>query len=415
MAFASVGTLGATFDKVAGTSIVLTTTATAAAGSFVVVIVAKDNASSTTGETSEITSVSDSAGNTWTKAYEYSYGGGTPGANAGAVCAVYFSTLSSALSSGGTITANFSDSRTASAISAWNYSLGAGNLAELDGATGYGDTNNQNGLSLTGLTSAEHLGIRAFALETQLTTAFALESGWTAMSTAGGTGGGSASNMRVDGQFGIESASTTVDVATVSGPSALFVDQANILVAFIEVAGPNTGTASGSIAFTGSSAGTVTVQGTASGTIALTGSSEGTAAVSITGTSAGSIGFTGASTGVVAVQGAASGSIALTGASAGAVAVSGSASGEIAFTGSGVGVVPVVGLSGGSIDFTGTATGQAITAVAAIASGVIDFSGFAIGQLIERRYRTGRGHNVAPLIRSGQSTVRGRRAGASRR
>ena len=89
MAWTSLNTLGSNQNKTAGTSIVLTTCAAAEAGNVVVVIVAKDNTQTTDGNTSEVSSITDSAGgNTWAKAREFCNGQG--GAASGATVSVWY-------------------------------------------------------------------------------------------------------------------------------------------------------------------------------------------------------------------------------------------------------------------------------------------------------------------------------------
>src|SRR3990172_9754413 len=125
--WASVGTLGTATDKTAGSSIVLTTTAAAEAGNVVIVSVALDNNGSADGDNGECTSVSDSAGgNTWTKAREFQNAQG--GAATGATVCVFYSKLTNQINSSGTITANFGHSPTASAIGAWEFTIGSGNV-----------------------------------------------------------------------------------------------------------------------------------------------------------------------------------------------------------------------------------------------------------------------------------------------
>src|SRR3990172_732961 len=126
MAWGAGNTLGATANKTANNNIGHVPTATAVVGSTLVAIVTKDNASTTDGNTNEITSMSDDAGgNTWNKLREFCNSQGS--ANAGATVAMFYSILATQLTASNTITANFSDTRTAKAISVWKFTIGAGN------------------------------------------------------------------------------------------------------------------------------------------------------------------------------------------------------------------------------------------------------------------------------------------------
>ena len=225
MAFASVGTLGKVSDTSAGTSIVLTTAAAAEAGNIVIVVVAKDNVSTTDGNTNEITSVTDSAtGNTWTKAREFCNGQGA--ANAGATVAVYYSRITNQIALGGTITANFSDSRTASAISAWEFS---GNAISVDGTPVdlANDAAGPGSMALAGLTNASHIFFRGIAVEVGAMVGLTPTVGYTAIEFV--SGGVGAAGMGCDGEFIIATAT-----GHTSAPSGDTGDQAAVFIGFIE-------------------------------------------------------------------------------------------------------------------------------------------------------------------------------------
>jgi len=215
MAFASIGTLGATANKTAASSIVHTTTAAAAAGSLVVLAIAKDNAGTSDASGNEFTSVTDSAGgNTWVEAGEYTYG--SPGANSGAAVAVWFCVLTNALGSGASITANFSDSRTAKAVTAWNYSVGSGNTVAVDGTNAISSTATSTSLTVSGLSNVEHLAIRGLARE-QAIGSVGTREGWTELDLATTSGGNAVTNMAAGGLWIIASPSTSIESSTLGG------------------------------------------------------------------------------------------------------------------------------------------------------------------------------------------------------
>ena len=200
MAWGSLNTLGSNQNKTAGTSIVFTTSAAAEAGNVVVVIVAKDNTQTTDGNTSEVSSITDSAGgNTWTKAREFCNGqGATAG---GATVSVWYSKLTNAIPSGGTITANLANSITAKAISAWEFSIAAGATISIAGTPQdlANDGADPGSMTIGGLSSREYLFIRGIAAETNSTTALTPTANFTAFSGNQTSGDGAATNMAVRG------------------------------------------------------------------------------------------------------------------------------------------------------------------------------------------------------------------------
>ena len=164
MAFASVGTLGTGSSSSGGTSVAITTSATAEAGNLVVLIVALDNHSTSDQQTTEISSISDSGSNTWTKAGEYCNGQGA--ANAGATVSVWFSKLTTQIASGGTITATLANSKTYKCLTAWEFTVGSGTIQTAGTlqveAVDSGDTGS---MAISGLTSKEYLFVRGVASE----------------------------------------------------------------------------------------------------------------------------------------------------------------------------------------------------------------------------------------------------------
>jgi hypothetical protein len=165
MSFTSIGTLGSVQNKTANqVSTALTTTANAAAGSLAVLIVAVDNSGTVDADNAEISGVTDSAGgNTWTKAAEWTNSNAS--AQAGATVSMWYSVLTNAIASSGTITASFTSSanRDAVCLTAWNFSVASGSTVSVqtsahisqDGAIGgagssltTGSLANQEGVKL---------------------------------------------------------------------------------------------------------------------------------------------------------------------------------------------------------------------------------------------------------------------------
>lgn len=119
------------------------------------------------------------------------------------------------------------------------------------------------------------------------------------------------------------------------------------------------GAAATTVSVTGAATGAVLVKGAASDTVSVTGAATGVIGASITGQAAGSVGVTGASTGKVRVAGSAASTVSVTGASTGAVRIKGTAAGTVSVTGSAVGAVlgSITGQAADTVTVTGTATG----------------------------------------------------------
>ena len=241
MAWGSLGALGGTQSKTANqASLALTTIAAAEAGNVAVIIVACDNAGTVDGDEGAVTSISDSAGgNTWSKALEFAYT--EAGAQAGAVCSVWYSKLTNQINSGGTITANFSNSasRDATACSAWEFSIGAGNVVTVEASNSLA-TNSTTLGSLDATTpNAEFLRIRAAAVEAAVAQIpyVATDGTWTIITANGTTGGGAASNMMGGGEFKISTATGAASTLSYTGTNDK--DAASVYVALKEGAAPS--------------------------------------------------------------------------------------------------------------------------------------------------------------------------------
>lgn len=230
MAIASVGSLGSVGDTSAGTSIALTTSATAEAGNLVIVAIGKDNSQTTDGQTSEVSSITDSAGgNTWTKLGEYCNGEGS--AAAGAVVSLWASILANQIASSGTITANFSHSPASSAISAWEFTIGAGSTISVSSlqvlANDFADPGS---MAISGLSNVERLYFRATALERN-TGIWTVTASYTAISIGLANTGTSGTSMEVGGEFRI-----LTGTGDTSDPTWAAADCASVYVAILETA-----------------------------------------------------------------------------------------------------------------------------------------------------------------------------------
>ena len=236
MAFASVGTLGSALSSGNNqTTLAITTSAAAEAGNFVVMIIAVDNNQTTDGASTAVSGVVDSTGaNTWARAIGFANGNGTN--QTGADISIWYSKIASTIALGGTITASFTTQSTsdASAMSAWEYTIGAGSTVSIEGTPG-GLANDAAAAGSLDVTTAniECLRVRAIASESNSTTALTATSGsWTILTQAVSGAGTSATEMGVRGEF-IISTGTSDASAPTNGAGA--VDNASAYVAFKEI------------------------------------------------------------------------------------------------------------------------------------------------------------------------------------
>jgi len=233
MAFADLGQVGTasnTGNNQATTTIL--TTASCVSGELVVVLAAVDNNQTTDGDATQVSDIIDSGGNTWTRAKEFANGQGS--AQAGAEIAIFYSKLTNAVASGGTIRATFTSATTcdASALTARRFSMGAtktpvvvsSNTAAVDAASNVG--------SLVATTAAvESLRVRGIASEANVTTVLTPTSTWTIFTQAISGAGTSATEMGVRGEFKI---ATSTNLASAPTGGAGAVDHASAVVAFVE-------------------------------------------------------------------------------------------------------------------------------------------------------------------------------------
>lgn len=234
MSWASVGNLGSLGVKAADqASLVLTTIAAIQVDNVGVIMIGVDNFQTTDGDEGAVTGVVDSAGNTWTKALEFTNGQGA--AQAGITCSVWYVKAGIELPLGGTITASFSNptSRDASCVRAWEFTIGAGNVVTVE-ATGTlaNDGADPGSLDVT-TPNAEFLRLRVTALEIDSGAAVTATVGWTNMVSTGSrtSGGVSDTNVKISSEYKI-----STETSSASNPTVDVADCASCYVAFKEAA-----------------------------------------------------------------------------------------------------------------------------------------------------------------------------------
>jgi hypothetical protein len=171
MAFGALAARGSNNAITADTSIAVNPSPTdiTAGDRYALALVAKDNDATSSGQVTEVTSISDSKGNTWNRLYEYAYAGGSPGANAGVTTSLWAARIGTTILTTDTITAAYS-SVTCKILSVAEFTVGAGNTIAIAGTpqvvTGSGATPSS---TISGLDSKEYLFLVACGLETRAT------------------------------------------------------------------------------------------------------------------------------------------------------------------------------------------------------------------------------------------------------
>ena len=242
MAFSAVTERGSNTSTTSGTTVACTATANITVGKFAVVVSAWDNVSLTDGTSSDL-SVADAQLNTWTKVAERTNTAAGV-ASDGVTGAMWFSTLTTQISSGDAVTVTCGSAAGHKTVQIFEVTIGAGNTVELvnfgesitDGSGG------SKSVTVTGLSSGtEHLLTLLQCHERTLATAFTAsdstqDADYTSLSAIGTAAGGAASGMshRVGTRIasGLTSETATTDLVP-TGQIVFF------LAAFKEVSSGN--------------------------------------------------------------------------------------------------------------------------------------------------------------------------------
>jgi len=220
-------------SKSAGTSFTsAAVAANAAVDDVIIVIAALDNTQTTDGDSTLVSSVTDSTGgNTYSKIKESTNGQGS--AAAGATISCWFTTVASALTSGvDTITVNHGSvtARGATALLFHKTNSGAATVTGTPVATQV-DGADVASTTLSGLANQEHLFVHAIAHEGPNTDTWTGDASWTSPVATGTTGGNSASNMSQRCSWRI-----LTGTSASSDPSCAAVDHSHIIFALDEPA-----------------------------------------------------------------------------------------------------------------------------------------------------------------------------------
>lgn len=234
MAFGTVGSIGTVNHNSAANTLALVTSAAVEVGNVAAVIYAGDNLGSGADnvDANEVTSVTDTRGNTWAKLKETS--NNNAGAGNGATVSVWYTTVATQIQIGDSITFNLSGNVTAKAASGWEFTKGAGTTLAIEQTNSeVGDAVDPGVISLSAMTSREYLILWGFSGEQTNAGTFTNDADYTGF-TRNAAGTGSAAIV-VWGGFRIATLTgDTVDAATGTDR-----DYAQVLGALYEVTAGN--------------------------------------------------------------------------------------------------------------------------------------------------------------------------------
>ncbi len=249
MTIAHVGAVGGANSKAGNqSSIVMNVDNTVEVGNVIILCVAKDNAQTSFADNSEFTSVSDSKGNSWTKAVERT---NAANAKASTVGAIFFTIVTTELvGATDAITVNFaaSASNDASAVIADEFTITNDIIVVVDSGVNQADNTDLPSIALSGLDNIEHLFIYG-GMKENTGIAYTASTGATLFTSSPqeSTGGGAASNQSVMGEFEIATAtSQTGDPADDTNADCI-----GLYIAFDEAAAPVGGAVDGSLLMMG--------------------------------------------------------------------------------------------------------------------------------------------------------------------
>lgn len=217
-------------EKVSDGSISVTLAATVETGRLLVVGCTTDNPDTTDGATTHYT-VTDSQSNSYTRAIEQQRG--SPGASAGILGSVWYSTITTQLSTSDTVTCTIDTAVTGKAISASEYSFTEPSVT-LAGSNASLASTSAPSTTLSGLSSAEYLWFGLTSFEHSNAQCTSGDADYTSRSGCNGTSGGGGATNATGWQADRVFTGTSDTYAVTLGAAT---DVANFLVAFQESGG----------------------------------------------------------------------------------------------------------------------------------------------------------------------------------
>lgn len=233
MSFASVGSFGTANSITSDTTLALTLTATLEAGNLALLVISYDSIAVGTSPVAEfghkisnVSSVTDTGGNTWHKLGEVA--GNQAAAGGANVCLYYCIITTQMLIAVSTITVTFGSAIAAKAASGWEFTIGSSNLAvERIRFRGTAAADPPS-MTLDDLPSREYLYFRARASETDDTT-WTVTTNFTGITNATADAGAAGVGSTANGEFRINTS-----VSETSDPTKTSNDGADIFIALWE-------------------------------------------------------------------------------------------------------------------------------------------------------------------------------------
>ena len=225
-AFATVGTFCTAQSKTGADPYTFTTSAQLDQNNLGIIVVATDNLTAADGNNNEHVGITDAAGNSWTKAREFTNDLG--GAATGVTVSVWYSKAGANLASGGNVTVDFSGSVTAKAVTCWEFTMDSTKVIQVDGGNDLANDGVDAGaITVSGLANVEHLWLRGTGVENNGTTYTASTNYTTFTHTSSTTSGNPvASNIGARGEFRVFTGtndSTNPTTAVADNASAMVV------------------------------------------------------------------------------------------------------------------------------------------------------------------------------------------------
>lgn len=205
MAWAQKGTIVGTGRKTTGTAVVTLTTGFTT-GDVVVVWTAADPGTTGTGAdgSCEVNTVSDSKGNTYTRARENRFN--ASGAATGIRNGIFYTKVTTALVSGDTVQVNVASSSPAKALRVIGFSVSAGNDATMHANTGSQAADSSGAIALANLDSQEYLFVACIGADQSVNSPVDADATWSDNGANGTSGGASSSNVNLRAGYKITTA-----------------------------------------------------------------------------------------------------------------------------------------------------------------------------------------------------------------
>lgn len=184
MSWSFVATRGTNREQTSDQTLGVNPTATIAAGSVLIVVIQADNIAASTGDTTSH-SVTDTQGNTYTRVKEYTFSDAGVALD-GVTSSIFYSILTTQLTTGDTVTLTVSANVTSKIISLAEFTIAGGSTLSVPTTVGVSRNELASGGTdldavFSGLSSSEYLIVSSAALETAAVSTWANDSDYTTL------------------------------------------------------------------------------------------------------------------------------------------------------------------------------------------------------------------------------------------